>query len=845
LHKEEEVMIRKSHMWTLLTVFFLLCVLTPFAVEAQDTYVVKAKKIYTVTQGVIENGMILIENGKISRIGKSVRAPRGAEEISANIVIPGLIDAHTHVGVYSLPRVEENSDGNEMTNPITPEVRALDSFNFDDPAIAVGRAAGVTTVVSRPGSGNIIGGTSVAVKLKDAPPDEMVLMEVCDLKMAIEGNPVGAYGGKKQMPATLMAVYHLAEKAFIEAQEYMESWEKYESDKLAGKDVDPPKRDLGKEYLVMALKREIPAHIHCATASEIATCIRLADQFNLRLSLGHAYYAHLILDEIKDRKDVHFNIGPPMFYSYYDDPLTFKNNPAILANAGLRVSLQTDALGGAQQNLLHLAALCVRYGMKEVDALKAVTLAEAEAVGLEDRIGSIDAGKDADLVFLDGEPFELTTSVDKVMIDGKIEYDNPKKRASVFTTNIREAGSDLAFPQGIEEATRIAIRGGTVMTVSGSPITDGIVLVKDGKIEKVGRNISIPRGYTVIDASDFVVMPGLVSPRSYIGIGSNWRNQSHIDEISKPVTPEMQVKHAIEPQAPQFSNARELGVTTAMVTPGNRNVIGGRGAVLKTSGLIVDNMIINNNSVMMSGLGVSAKRNGQKPMTRMGIAAVLREALVKAQEYKEKVEKAGNDENGNSQKRDLAMEAMLPVMKGEIPLMVHCERRDDILTAMRIADEFNLKIVLDGATDAYKVVDEIRERNIPVVLENLYRGAGNVEDMGFNPENPAILAQSGIKIAFRISEGSWVTPGVGSAGGDLLEVAAFAVKHGLPEETAIRAVTLDAAKIIGMEDRIGSLEPGKDADILILRGHPFRIRSIPEAVIIDGKLVYKKKNRLQ
>jgi imidazolonepropionase-like amidohydrolase len=809
--------------------------------QGGESYVVKADKIYTATNGIIEDGMILIEDGKIARVGKDFSVPKGTKFVNAKVVIPGLIDIHSHLGVYSIPFVEENSDGNEMTNPITPQVRALDSFNFDDPAIKAGLAGGVTTIVSRPGSGNVIGGVSVAVKLKDAPPDEMVLKDIVDLKMAIEGNPVGVYGRKNQMPATLMAVYHLAEKAFLEAQDYMKSWEKYEKDKKDKKDATPPQRDLSKDMLVKVLKREIPVHIHCATASEIMSCIRLADQFNFKLSLGHCYWAHLIIDEIADRKDVHFNTGPPMFFTYYDDMLRFKNNPAILAKAGLKVSLQTDALGGGQQNLLHLAALCYRYGMKEDDAIKSVTIREAEAVDLEDRIGSIERGKDADLVLLDGHPFEIATSVRKVIIDGKIEYENESREAQINSVDeMPNAGGQLLLPQGYKKTASFALKGGTILTMAGSPVKDGVILVKDGKIEKIGENVSIPEDYPVIDASGFVVMPGLISARSHVGISSNWRMQSSIDEISKPIVPQMEVKHAIEPQAPHFSFCQELGITSAMVTPGNRNPIGGQGVVVKTAGAVVEKMIAKDKAVMVMGLGASAKRENQMPTTRMGVAALLRETFTKAKEYKEKMAKYDRKREGPEPKKDLAMEALLPVLEGEMPMMIHCERRDDIMTALRIADEFGLKVILDGATDAYKVVDELKKRNIPVVLEDLFRGAGSIEDKGFNPENPAILTKAGIKVAFRSREGAWYSPGVAWSGGDLLEIATFAVRHGMPGEAALRAVTIDAAEIVGMADRIGSLEPGKDADILILRGHPFKILSIPEAVFIDGKLVYKR-----
>lgn len=842
-------MLRKAGLWfCILAILFMLGILPSFSGN-DEVYLIKAKKIYTVTNGIINDGMILVEAGKISKVGKNITTPKGAKELHANVVIPGLIDIHSHLGVYSVPLVEENSDGNEMTNPITPQVRAMDSFNFEDPSIKVALSGGVTTIVSRPGSGNVIGGTSVAVKLKNAPPDEMVLKEICDLKMAIEGNPVGVYQRKNQMPSSLMAVYFLARKAFIEAQEYMESWEKYEKEKKEKnekeegkeeKEPTAPKRDLGKEILVKALKREIPVHIHCATASEIISCIRLADEFNLKLSLGHCYWAYLIVDELAERKDVYFNIGPPMFFNYFENPMKFKNNAAILANAGLKVSLQTDAVGGGQQNLLHLAVLCVRYGMKEQHALKSITLWEAEAIDLADRIGSIEKGKDADLVFLVGEPFELTTLVDKVLIDGKIEYERENKSAKVSKWSIAEQKGKLTIPKELKKSDKFAIKGGTIFTMAGEPIKDGVILVRDGKIEKIGKMISIPKAYPVIDAKKSVVLPGLVSARSYNGISSNWRRQSSIDEMSKSVVPEMEVKHAIEPQAPAFSFSRELGIATAMVTPGNRNAIGGQGVVLKTDGAVVDKMIVKDKAVMVFGMGRSAKRQGKMPSTRMGIAALLRETLTKAQEYKAKIDKYEKDKKGKKPKRDLSMEALIPVLKGEMPVMIHCERKDDILTALRIADEFKLKVILDGATDAYKVVDEIKKRNIPVILEDLFKGIGSViEDKGFNPENPAILAKAGILVAFRPREGSWYTPAAGWGGGDFFEIATLAFKNGMPEEAALKAITINAARIIGLEEKVGSLQAGKDADILILGGHPFETRSIPQAVFINGKLVYK------
>jgi len=821
-------------------VVFVCFVLIVSLLSGQADLVVRAKTIYTVTGGIIEDGMILITDGKIAKVGKRFSVPKNTEEIAAEIVIPGLIDIHSHIGVYSVPVVRENFDGNEATSPVTPQVRAFDGFNFDDPAIPPSRAAGVTTVVSRPGSLNVIGGTSVALKLKKAPPDEMVIKEDCDLKMAIEGNPSGYYAGLHRMPSTVMGVCYVARKAFVEAQEYLKRWESYEKDRAAGKETAPPKRDLGKDMLVRVLKREIPVHIHVYTASEIMSSIRLADEFGFRLSLGHCDKSYLIVDELAKRKDIYYNVGPAVFDIYYQNSLEFANVPAILAQAGLKVSLQTDA-GARQQNLRQFASLCVRYGMTEEDALKAVTIHGAEAVDLGDRIGSIEPGKDADLVLLDGPPFEFLTSVEKVIIDGRVEYSKNEESGMTIESFPSQASRALIVSPEVKTADRYALKCGTIYTMDGLPQKNGVLLIKDGKIENVGKRVAIPTGYPVIDAGDFVAMPGLVLPRSYIGLTSNFRMQTSTDEISEPVTPAMDVKNAVEPQHPHFYLTHQQGITSALITPGNLNVIGGQGSVFKTWGDVVDRMVVKDRAVMVFGLGARAKRKQRMPSTRMGIAALIRDTLTKAREYMLSQDAFGRDKKGPEPPRDLSLEALVPVLKGKMPVIVHCERKDDILTAIRLADEFDLKIILDGATEAYRVVDEIKKRDIPVILGDLLRGVGNVEDAGFSNLNPAILAKAGVRVAFRSKEGLWYWPAAGMVGGDLLEVAAFACRNGMPEEAALRAVTIDAARIAGVHDRVGSLEAGKDADILILRGHPFRTTSIPEAVIIDGKIVYQRK----
>jgi imidazolonepropionase-like amidohydrolase len=823
--------------------FVLICGLITGGIlfGGDGSLVIKADKIYTGTGAVIQQGMIIVRDGKIFEVGTGLSIPENSEMLRAKVVIPGLVDIHSHVGVYTLPLVPGNMDGNETTNPITPEVRAYDSFNFGDLHVRDGLAGGVTTIVARPGSANVIGGTSMAVKLKDAPPEQMVLKKVCDLKMTIEYNPVRFYGQKNRMPSSLMSVYFLARKAFIEAQDYKKSWEKYEREKKEGKTALRPKKDLGKEALVMALNREIPVHVHVCTASEIMSAIRLADEFNLKLSLAHVPCAYQIVEELAVRKDVHFNVGCTPLYTYYGDGLKLKNVAAILANAGLPVSLQADTVGEWQSNLLYFAAMCVRYGMKEDDALKAITIRGAEGISLDDRIGSIEPGKDADLALLNGEPFEMTTSVEKVLIEGRMEYRNQNENIQEFHTPIADAKERLSIPSSLSGTQPFAVRAGTIFSMAAPPLKNGVILIKDGKIEKIGSEIPIPENWPVVDAEDFTIMPGLVNPRSYVGIGLNWRRVVSTDETSKPAFPELEVKHAIDPFEPDFTFARQLGVTTALVTPGNKNVIGGQGTIIRTTGSIVHQMVLKENSVLIVGLGNPAKRPDQMPATRMGIASLLREEFTRAAEYLEKRKRQKEQPRENITSTEQHLEVLAQALEGKKPVMIHCDRQDDIMAAMRLGDEFGLRVILTGATEAYKVKDEIKKRHIPVVLERVFRRATYPGEGVYNPENPALLRKEDIRIAFKPEEGGlWTFPAVAWGGGDLLEIASLAVKNGMSEEDALRAVTIEAAKIIEMDNRVGSLEPGKDANFLILSGHPLRVRSLPQAVFIEGKLVYQQ-----
>jgi imidazolonepropionase-like amidohydrolase len=390
-------------------------------------------------EGTIENCTVLINSGKIEKIGKGLKLPDGYRVLDARgkHLTPGLIDIHSHLGVYSNPPVEGSSDGNEMINPVTPHVRALDAFNFQDEAVEWARSGGVTTICSIPGSGNVIGGQGILLKLKKAPFEEMILKPYAALKMALELNPINVYGRRNQAPMTRMACYYLARDAFRKAQDYMEEQAEYEKkkaeyeEKLAAAETEvekaaleepqKPKRDLQKEALAAALRREVPVHIHNSRYDEIMSAVRLAEEFNLDMNLGHAEQAHKVGGELA-RRGIVSAVGPRMFYADAEDQEHYVNIPAALFKEGGKMTFTTDSPVVRPDYLIYNGQIAYRYGMPAEEVLKALTIAAAEAIHIEDRIGSLEAGKDADLVVWSGFPLDIMSVVERTYIDGVLEY---------------------------------------------------------------------------------------------------------------------------------------------------------------------------------------------------------------------------------------------------------------------------------------------------------------------------------------------------------------------------------------------------------------------------------------
>lgn len=373
----------------------------------------------------IENGIVLIEGGKIKAVGKAgeVAVSDGARVVDAagRVVTPGLVDSHSHLGLGPSGGVTED---NETSGPVTPELRIIDSIHPeglgpDESQFRHALAEGVTTVVARPGSGNVIGGQSAVLKLRGGTVDDMVILFPADMKMALGRKD--SYASKGVMPTTKMGAAYLARKALIEAAEYGGALERYEKAKAKDPKAAPPSRDLGKEALLKVVRREIPVHIHVHSSDEIMTAVRLGEEFGfLRLSLGHATDAYKVAGELA-RRGVIVVVGPQM--TVYDDDERLVNLAGYLSDKGVHVDIMSDADVVQQSFLRYQAAVAVKYGMDPGQALRAITLNPAKTMGLESRIGSLEPGKDADLVVFDGDPFDVATRTLTVFIDGRIVYE--------------------------------------------------------------------------------------------------------------------------------------------------------------------------------------------------------------------------------------------------------------------------------------------------------------------------------------------------------------------------------------------------------------------------------------
>lgn len=380
----------------------------------------------------------------------------------------------------------------------------------------------------------------------------------------------------------------------------------------------------------------------------------------------------------------------------------------------------------------------------------------------------------------------------------------------------------------------ILIHHAHIKTMAGKDLEDGCLLIQNGKIAEVAPTIIPPEGVEVVDAQGRLVTPGCIDAHCHIGLdneGMRWEGMDY-NEIADPVMPQLRAVDSINPQDEAFALALRGGVTAACTGPGSANVVGGTFTVLKLDGICADDMAIKEPAAMKCAFGENPKGfYGQQlkknPMTRMGVAALLRELLLRTVRYR------ADQLEGKNPPFDMKLEAMIPVIEKKIPLKCHAHRADDMLTALRIAKEFDLMLTLDHCTDGEIIVDKLAQADVPALVGPSFGGKSKIELRNKSFSTPRVLAQAGLTVC--IITDAPVVPLQ-----NLPLCAGLAIRAGLPPEEAWRAITINPARVLGVGDRIGSLEKGKDADLVVCTEDPLTtVGGEAYMTMVNGKIVYR------
>ena len=379
----------------------------------------------------------------------------------------------------------------------------------------------------------------------------------------------------------------------------------------------------------------------------------------------------------------------------------------------------------------------------------------------------------------------------------------------------------------------IHIRNAKILTMAGQDYERGDILLDNGKICAVGETLSAPAGAQIVEAGGLWALPGFIDAHCHLGMWEDGMGFEGADgnETTDPVTPHLRAIDAINPEDVCFREAREAGITTACTGPGSANVLGGQFAAVKTVGNRIDEMILRAPLALKAAFGENPKRayseKDKSPSTRMATAATLREALVAAQEY---IKKQGTDKQPD---RNLKMEALGLVLQRKVPLKIHAHRADDILTAVRIAREFDIDFSIEHCTEGYRIIDHLKGDGVKVILGPLLSDRSKIELRNLTYEAPRIFEEAGVPFALMTDH-----PVIPLQ--YLPVTAALAVREGLSERAALEAITINAARITGIDDRVGSLTAGKDADVVLFDGNPLDFRTRTRHVFIDGKEVFRR-----
>lgn len=779
---------------------------------------------------------VLVVDGKIAAIGEDLIPPEGTLTVegAGKHLAPGVVDAHSHMAI--------SGGVNEGSVSISAEVDMEDVIDAEDPALYRALAGGCTTIQVLHGSANAIGGQAALLKLRQGNTDDQLVFRGAPkgIKFALGENPKRSNWGSpgERFPGSRLGVEALFHRAFERAREYRAELERYGAAQSRGETPPAPRRDLRLEALVAILEGDLVVHAHSYRADEILMLLRVAEQYGFRVGvLHHVLEGYKVAREIAEH-----GAGTSTFSDWWAYKIeaydAVPGNAELLDRAGVLSSIKSDS-DELVRHLYHEAAKSVGYsGLDPVRALRLVTLHPAQQLGVGDRVGSIEVGKDADLVLLDGDPLSVHSKVLLTLVDGEVEFE----RRDAFELDYARA--DLVGPEFAEppapaslEGPVVAIVGATLHTVENGVIENGTLLIQGGRIAALGASVAVPADAERIDATGKHLYPGLVALDTTLGL-------REIDSIRATVDtqedggnqPDVRVSASLHADSAHIAVTRERGITVAQSAPRGRGPMLGQSAVLALEGDTWEELLLMDRDMLhvrVPGVpNTAASRRGRTrgdATTSDKELATLELAFAAAVEYERlQRERAAND--AAKQPYDARLTALVPYATGQKTVALHAQNAATLLRAVEFAAKTKIRAVIYGAAEGWKVADAIAAAGIPVVVGPVTTLPTSEYDPYDAPyANAAVLSRAGVQVA--IGAGNDDNPR------NLGFHAGFAAAYGLTPAAALEAVTLAPARILGLGAELGSLAVGKRADLVLSNGDILEPTTRVEGLWIQGRQV--------
>jgi len=791
---------------------------------------IKGATVLPVTGNALAKTDVLVQGGKIARLGQDLAVPEGTAVIDAAgmFVMPGIIDTHAHFAIAG--------GVNEFSLSVVPEVRVRDVIDSADVEIYRALAGGVTTARLLHGSANVIGGQDAVIKLKYGKSARELLIADAPrgVKFALGENVKRTDG---RFPNSRLGVEAVLVRAFSEAQAYRRTWEEYEKAKAAGRPVPEPRRDLRLEALADVLKGDLKVHCHCYRADEILMLLRVADRFGFKVkSLQHVLEGYKIAPEIADHGASCSTFSDWWAYKIEAyDAIPF--NTALLHEAGVSVCIKSDS-NELVRHLYQEAAKCIKYGgLSELDALKTITLNPARQLGLEKRIGTIEAGKDADLAIFNGHPLNSYARCEMTLVEGEVYF----QKGDRLTPALAAASGPTRVPDPFKPIARskeglYRIANVTVHRAVGPVLENATVLVGPKGISWVagkGDNRPASGGEVLVDGKGLHLYPGMIDAATVIGLtelGS--ARETHDYSEGGDFQPDLRASTGVNPDSELIPVTRANGVTTVVTRPLG-GFVAGQSCLLNLAGWVPKEMTIVDPLALHVEFPSPAPGFLSDPnMPNVARAVARKQREEKVHRLKELFAQALAYDEARKQSAERAanprLDALVPYARGTKPVIIQASREAEIREALKLADDLKLKVILSGAIDAWKVADELKKRDVPVILGPVMAMPQASHDPYDAPFTCAAkLHEAGVRFCIR--------SGGGSNTRNLPYEAAMAVSYGLPPEEGLKAVTLYPAQILGVAGQLGSIEPDKRANLVLTNGDILQASTQVLAVFIDGR----------